>query len=201
MSDFSLVAALVGRVNGNDSNNICSSGWQPVGSAAELRQRPQHQSPPLAAERFVRNRWMRSDGVADVRPQRRHVVRQLHGDGCGQRPRRLELAAAAHEEEAGAESPLVGAAARNRSRNGRLSRARHAVEPVEARAVVVVVVVVAAACALGLAACPRHHVAQHLRARVRQAQRIAAAAVVVEGRMLREWKLIEQLRAIGRRRS
>ncbi len=127
------------------------------------------------------------------------MLRQLHGDGRDQRPRRLELAAAAHEEEAGAESPLVGAAAGHRTRDGRLSRARHAVEPVDAQAVVVAVV--AAICALGLAARPRHDVAEHLRARVWQAQRIAAAAIMVKGRMLREWKLIKNLRAIGRRRG
>ncbi len=143
------------------------------------------------------NGQLLADGIADVLPQRRHVLRQLHSNGGDKRSQRLELAAAAYEEEAGAKTPLVGAAAGNRVRDTRLFRARHAVKPVDTRAIVIAAVAVAS----GLPGRPCHNVVQHMRARVGQAQRIPAAAVVVEGRLLLVWKLVEQLRAIGRGQS
>ncbi len=104
-------------------------------------------------------------------PQQRVPPRQLHGQRHDKGMRRLELAAAKREKEAGAEHAGVAAAAPYHARDGRLARAGHAVEPedvLQAGAVAVGAAGQAAAAATGSVASadgavsPGHNIGEQL---------------------------------------
>ncbi len=161
--DFSLVVALVERVDDHDQ---C---WLRHVQGAQRLARSEHQRPPLVAERQRDDIRILADGVADVRFEEAGPARQLHGNGGDEHARRLELAAAAREEEAGAQPAVVVAAAGDGARNGRLARARHAVQPVDAlrrRAGASAAAVAIVLRAAGLAVRPGHDLAKHVGARV-----------------------------------
>ncbi len=106
--------------------------------------------------------------------------RQLHGERRDEGARRLELAAAAREKEAGAQHAGSATAARDGARDGRLVRAGRAIEPeyalravagavvsagLAAAAVVVAAVTAAAVAAADGAVGSPHHFGEQLRAR------------------------------------
>jgi hypothetical protein len=110
-----------------------------------------------------------------MRAQRRQRARQLHGNGRDELARRLELAAAARKEEAGAEAPAAEAGARDGPRDGRFAGAGHSVEPVDA-----LEAVASAAATIAVDARPCQYVVEDLGLRVRQAYGLFLMIVVVE---------------------
>ncbi len=126
-----LVIALVQRVHNN--HNRPGQAQQrlqtPACAAVHFSQPLQHQPLPLVVLRQGGDITLGAHGAADVRAQRRHRGRQLRGDSGDEVARAGAVAAAAREEEAGAEPLPGGAAARDGARDGRLARAGEAAEP------------------------------------------------------------------------
>ncbi len=148
---------------------------------------------------------MRRNGRTYTPAQRRRQRRQPLGNRRDERARRLELAAAAREEEAAGRLAGVEAFPRHGARNGRLARPSHAVQPVytftataaSSAAAAAVAVAAANGVTARLAARPRHDLLQDLHARVGQTKRVGAVAVVVECRMLGVRELFERIPIFG----
>ena len=124
---------------------------------------------PLVAQRLTDNVAALCYSVADMLPRRWHAVRELHCDARHKLACMAYVAATAREEEAGRKTLPIVVPARHRPGNGRLARARQAVQPEDAPLVLTVH--------------PAVCLVKEVDARVGKAGRLVLLRVRVEGRV------------------
>jgi hypothetical protein len=130
---------------------------------------------PLVAQRLADNVAALCHGIANVLARRWDVVRKLDCNASDERAGMPNVAVAAREEEAGAETPMRVVVASHRSRDCRFACARQAAKPKDV--------------SLVSSVSPAMDLAQEIDARAGEASEVVLLCKCVEGRI---WRIMQE---------